>query len=102
MKHIALAAALLVMAAPVCAGTPVLDQRQYNQAERIKQGVRSGELTRVETKGLVRGQVQLRRMEARARSDGEVTARERGRLQKKANIESRKIYRQKHDNQTRG
>lgn len=101
-KHIALAAALLVIAAPVYAGTPVLDRREHHQVQRIKQGVRSGELTRRETAQLVKGQYQLRRMEARVKSDGEITPRERARLQHKANVESRKIYRQKHDNQVRG
>lgn len=101
-KHIALAAALLVIAAPVYADTPVLDQRQAQQAQRIRQGVQSGELTRREAAGLKQGQVQLRRMEHRAKADGEVTARERARLQQKANVESRQITRQKHDRQSRG
>ena len=102
MKHIALAAALLVIASPVYADTPVLDQREQNQAQRVRQGVQSGELTRRETARLVQGQAQLRRMEYRAKSDGVVTQRERARLQQKANIESRKIYRKKHNGRSRG
>lgn len=102
LKHIALAAALLVIASPVYADTPVLDQREQNQAQRIRQGAQSGELTRREAAGLVQGQVQLRRMEHRAKADGEVTLRERARLQQKANVESRQIYRKKHNGRTRG
>lgn len=102
LKYIAVAAALLVVAGPVCADTPVLDQRQEQQAERIREGAQNGTLTRQETKQLVRSQKQLRRMEAQAKSDGKVTARERAKLQHKANVESRKIYRQKHDGQRRG
>jgi len=102
LKYVAVAAALLVFAGPVSAGTPRFDQRQQHQAQRIYQGVHSGALTRQETAQLVRGQVQLRRMEARAKSDGVVTARERVRLQHQADLESRRIWRQKHDGQQRG
>ena len=100
-RKIALAAALLVAAGPVLADTPVLDQRQERQAERIQQGWHSGELTRREAAGLIRGQQQLRRMEYRAEADGQVTARERARLQHNANVQSRHIFRQKHDGQSR-
>jgi hypothetical protein len=80
----------------------VLDERQENQRDRIAQGVRSGELTRPETRRLVRGQEHLRRMERRAEADGDVTARERARLHREANQQSRRIRRQKHDAQHRG
>lgn len=100
-SKIALAAALLVAAGPVLANTPVLDQRQERQAERIQQGWQSGELTRGEAAGLIRGQQQLRRMEYRAKADGQVTPRERARLQHNANVQSRHIFRQKHDGQSR-
>jgi len=103
IRTIALAAALLVAAAPALAdSTPRLDQREARQVERIQQGWQSGELTRREAAGLARGQAKLRRMEHRAKSDGEVTSRERARLHHQANVQSRHIYRQKHDRQTRG
>lgn len=97
----ALVLAGTVTAAPVLAGTPGLDRREHHQVQRIRQGVRSGELTRAETARLMHGQAQLRRSEARAKSDGVVTARERARLQHKADVQSRHIYRQKHDAQDR-
>lgn len=84
------------------ADTPGFDQRQANQRERIVDGVESGELTRRETQRLVRGQVHLNRVERRAEADGQVTARERARLHREANQQSRRIYRQKHDRQSRG
>ena len=84
------------------AGTPRLDAREHNQRARIHNGVASGELTRPETRRLAAGQVHLRRAEARAKSDGVVTGRERARLQHEANQQSRRIYRQKHDAQDRG
>lgn len=105
-KTLALAATAVLTVASVLvttasAGTPALDQRQQNQAQRIRQGVRSGELTRPETRRLVHGQRELRRDERAAKADGVVTARERAGLQHEANQQSRRIHRQKHDAQDR-
>lgn len=99
-KIIAVAAACLV-AGPLFAGTPVLHHREVQQQQRITQGVRSGELTRPEARRLERGQVHLYRMAGAARADGVVTAPERARLQYAADVQSRRIYVQKHDGQTR-
>lgn len=101
LKKLGFLAAALLVAGPLFAGTPGLDQREHHQAQRIRQGVQSGELTRPETRRLVRGEARLQRNEARAKSDGVVTARERARLQQEANVESNRIYRQKHDAQVR-
>jgi hypothetical protein len=98
----AMGLALVMVAGSASAGTPRLDQREQHQRARIHNGVRSGELTRRETRHLAAGQVHLRRAEARAKSDGVVTARERARLQHEANQQSRRIHRQKHDAQDRG
>lgn len=79
-----------------------INERQANQRSRIANGVRSGELTRRETKRLVREQAQIRRMEHRFRKSGDgLTPRERMRLQRELNQASRHIYRQKHDRQDR-
>jgi hypothetical protein len=94
-------AALLALSGPVLADTPVLDQRQERQAERIRQGWQQGDLTRHETARLVQGQKRLRRMEHRVESDGQVTTQERARLQHQASVQSRHIYRQRHDQQVR-
>jgi hypothetical protein len=85
----------------VSAGTPVLDQRQDNQRSRIVNGVKSGELTRAEAARLAHGQAHLRRHERAAKRDGVVTPRERAALQRDAQQQSRRIYRQKHDAQDR-
>jgi hypothetical protein len=77
------------------------DRRQAHQKERIKQGVRSGELTRRETGGLVRGQVRVNRMERRAEADGKVTRKERLRLERAQNKQSRRIFRKKHNRRSR-
>jgi hypothetical protein len=86
---------------PVMAGTPVIDQREKNQSQRIVQGVRSGELNRTETKRLARGQYRLHANERRAKADGTVTTRERVQLNRQAEVQSRRIHRQKHDLQAR-
>ncbi len=98
-----LAAATVLTVSPALAGdeTPRLDRRQEHQAERIEQGVASGELNRRETRRLVHGQRELRRDERAAKSDGVVTAGERARLQREASQQSRRIHRQKHDAQHR-
>lgn len=81
------------------AATPGIDQRQANQQRRIDQGVKSGELTQKEAARLERGQDKVQKMEDKAKSDGTVTAKERKRLQHAENVQSRKIYREKHDRQ---
>jgi len=107
LAGVALAGALLFSAAPSAEArdrgsrTPRIDRREANQKHRIQQGVRSGELTRRETARLAAEQARIRAMERRARSDGDVTARERARLQRELNQSSRHIYRQKHDRQDR-
>ena len=101
-RKIVVAAALLALAGPVLADeTPRLDQRQERQQDRIRDGWQSGELTRQETGQLVHGQQRLRAMEHRAASDGQFTTQERSRLQHQANVQSRQIYRQRHDKQVR-
>jgi hypothetical protein len=78
-----------------------VNQRQRNQQQRIDQGIRSGELTRHEVKRLEREQTHIRHDEARAKSDGVFTPKERARIQREQNRASADIYRQKHDNQDR-
>lgn len=77
------------------------DRREHNQRSRIRQGIRSGELTRRETRGLVRQQGRIARSERRVERDGVVTYRERARLDRRLDRANRNIYRQKHDRQDR-
>lgn len=79
--------------------TPGVDQRQLNQDQRIQQGAQSGSLTQREENRLERGQNRIDRMENKAKADGNVTPQERKRLQHAENVESRQIYREKHDRQ---
>jgi NACalpha-BTF3-like transcription factor len=79
-----------------------VNERQRNQQQRIRQGVRSGELTGVEAARIQRRESQIRLNEARARrSGGEFTPEERARIQGQLDRSSEKIYQQKHDAQDR-
>ena len=81
--------------------TPGIDGREMHQRARIREGVRSGELTRPEAAHLRAGERHIARMERRARADGVVTARERERISAAQNRESRAIWRKKHNRRTR-
>ena len=81
--------------------TPRIARRQAEQQARINQGVRSGELTPEEARGL-RAEQKLVRITKRAmRADGDVTPRERRVLNRQLNRTSRDINREKHDAQKR-
>ncbi|MGH9850199.1 MAG: hypothetical protein ACREBD_10105 [Blastocatellia bacterium] len=95
-------AALVAAMVPVCGLAQSINDRERNQQQRIRQGVRSGELTRHEALRLEREQARIRLAEARARrSGGEFTPRERARIQRELNQSNRHIRRQKHDRQDR-
>lgn len=98
-KMLAAVALSLPVLAFAQANTPRVDQRQANQERRIEQGVASGSLTPREANRLERGQQHVANMENRAKADGVVTPRERARLHQAQDVQSRRIYEQKHDSQ---
>jgi len=55
------------------AETPVIDQRQANQDQRIDQGIANGQLNKREANRLNRQQEHVNKMEDRAMSDGAMT-----------------------------
>ncbi len=77
------------------------DQRQKNQKHRIKQGAKSGEITKREAKGLKKSSTEARKYEKKAKSDGKVTWKERARIEHKQDKTSRRIYRTKHNKRDR-
>ncbi|WP_310494860.1 hypothetical protein [Dechloromonas sp.] len=99
VKTIAVLSLVLPALAFAQANTPRVDQRQVNQEQRIDQGVASGSLTQREANRLDRGQQHVDSMENRAKSDGVVTRGERARLHQAQEVQSRRIYAQKHDRQ---
>ncbi|HQY11513.1 MAG TPA: hypothetical protein PK133_04845 [Ferruginibacter sp.] len=68
---------------------------------RIGEGIRSGELTRAETRSLALQQRNIRRDIKMARRDGVVTPRERRDIRKDKRMASRSIYRKKHNRRHR-
>ena len=76
-------------------------QRNINQQQRIEQGVKSSQLTNREVGKLENGQARVDRSEARAGANGRVGKREQQNIQNAENQQSRRVYKQKHDKQTR-
>ena len=77
------------------------DNRQNRQEQRIENGTSSGALTPPEARRLSREQARLTRAEGRAEADGKVTRKEAVALEKRQDLASRRIHRQKHDSQVR-
>ncbi len=71
--------------------------RQVRQSRRISQGVKSGALTKRETRSLIKQQRRIQRTKKRAWSDGSLTGRERARLELYQDKASARIYRLKHN-----
>lgn len=72
-----------------------------NDRQRIKQGVKSGELTAAETARLAAQTKKLKDEKEAYKADGTYTTEERKDLRRDKKKVSRNIYRQKHDAQTR-
>jgi hypothetical protein len=98
-KGVILAGCVLFAAAAFAQRTPVLDRHQSNQRLRIADGIRDGDLSRLEAHRLIREQRGLRRMERLARADGQVTPRERVRLHRRQHLAGRHIYRMRNNGQ---
>ena len=75
--------------------------RQVRQHKRIKQGVKSGEITRAEAVNLRNGQKEIREDKREARADGVVTPVEKKEIRQGQRKESRKIFRKKHNRRER-
>jgi uncharacterized membrane protein YebE (DUF533 family) len=76
-------------------------EKNRHERRRIAQGVKSGELTKAETKNLVQGQKEIHQDVKEAKADGVVTKEERKDIKQDQRQESRKIYRKKHNNRER-
>ncbi|WP_137921170.1 hypothetical protein [Hydrogenophaga sp. 2FB] len=76
-----------------------MDRRENRQAERIDQGVASGQLTRPEQAHMEMRQERIDRMEGRLKADGKVTGQEAARMERAQDKASRRIARNKHDRQ---
>jgi hypothetical protein len=105
IRHFIMSVALLSSAAamaqttPPTSNTPRVDERQANQQQRIDQGVASGQLTAQEADRLNNAQARVDTYEAKAKSDGKVTRRERANLHVMQEKQDRRIKVQKRDKQ---
>ena len=105
--HVALSAVLFLAPAAVFAQTSTypqdIHQRKVDQQERIRQGVRDGQLTGRETGHLERQEFRVNREERHMRFEdhGRLTRRDRHILRQQQNRESRRIYRDKHNARVR-
>ncbi|MBV9840605.1 MAG: hypothetical protein JOY99_03555 [Sphingomonadaceae bacterium] len=81
------------------ADAQTVDQRHYNQQERIGAGVESGRLTPHETARLEHQQASIHHQEARMRyrDGGRLTYRDRAILRHRENVASNHIWRAKHN-----
>ena len=77
-------------------------QRNLNQQRRIQHGIDNGSLTDREVGSLERGQARVDRDEANAAANGRVRAREQQRVQGAENRQSKRIYREKHNDSWTG
>jgi hypothetical protein len=98
---ITIAAALSVLAIGNLSHASRAGVRNQNQAGRIEQGVKSGELTRPEARKLRREEKRIHGAEAKAKSDGTVTPEEKAKIEAMQDKASKNIYDQKHDDQVR-
>ena len=80
---------------------PGVNERQGNQTGRIVQGVKSGELTHAEAQELRTERKDIRELEQGYKADGTLTKDERKDLHQQLNQQSREIYEEKHDEETR-
>ena len=106
LAKFALMAALIAAPAITLAQTPTQGaqrptaaERQFNQQRRIINGVRTGRLNARQTARLERQHRSIHRQihAMRARHNGRLTPRDRRILAHRQNIESRRIFRAKHN-----
>ncbi len=99
----ALTGSAMAQVKPQSKRTPVINHREVNQQRRIARGVRSGTLTRGETRRLERQQIRIQRtkMRDKAMNGGALTGKEKTQIRKMQNRASRHIYRAKHNSNVR-
>lgn len=81
--------------------SPGVNRRERHERKRIKQGVKSGELTKEEAKELRQEQREIHQKEREMKSDGTLTKDERKELHQDMNDASKNIYEEKHDSEKR-
>jgi methylthioribose-1-phosphate isomerase len=96
-----LVAAAFLMAVVIGNTNAQVVRNGKTQHQRIKQGVKSGELTRAEAINLRKGQKDVRQDVKAAKADGEVTREEKNEIRQDRKVESRKIAIKKHNSRVK-
>jgi hypothetical protein len=93
MKTIVLAAMIVSLTTGAAfAGTPLIDQRQTNQVNRIVDGTNAGQLSPGEATRLWKGQLRVQNLKNQAQANGVVTFRERARIHSAQTVQSARIF----------
>lgn len=100
MKLTKFIAAFAIM---ITAATAVNAQSATNRSDKskIKQGVKTGELTKAETRNLAEQQRDIRKDVRVAKADGDITRAERKHIKREKKQADRTIYRKKHNDKDR-
>ena len=77
--------------------TPIIHKREVKQNNRIKEGVKTGQLTKGEAKYLQQEQKEIRKSKRVAKQDGKVTKGERRMIKSEQNQANKDIYKLKHN-----
>jgi len=80
---------------------PGVNKRQKNQRRRIKQGLRTGQLTKGEAKTIIGKERDLAKLEKDLKEDGKLNKDERKQLHEELGSLSKLIYEEKHDDEKR-
>lgn len=91
----------IVLGLGITSTTAQIRHRAVNQHQRIKQGVKSGELTKAEARNLRSNQKDVHQDIKAAKSDGKVTYAEKKDIKRDERKNSRQIYRKKHNERER-
>ena len=102
MKLATFAFATALAFTPVALFAQNISARKENQQDRIAQGVKSGELNAGQTARLEHQEAGINKEERgmRAEDNGHLTTQDRETLTKQQNVESKRVYRDKHNDVT--
>jgi hypothetical protein len=90
-------ASAIIFSMGISAADAQIKDHAQNQKERIKQGVKSGELTKNETQNIIQDEKEIRQDIKLAKADGDITRDEKMIILKEQKQVSREIYRKKHN-----
>lgn len=99
---VSIAVAMGILAGQTAAADPIarnhgINKRQENQNDRVRQGVKSGELTVEEARAIAGERSDIKKIEREYRADGVLTDAERKDLDQRLDEASRDILVQKHE-----